>query len=108
MSRTSAIGSSASPPMRTCIGCRQVAAKRELLRVVADGERVAMDGAARLPGRGAYVHRRTGCIEAAAARGGLARAFRRGFSADSVRDFRQAAGAAIRQVERIEEVEKGQ
>ncbi|HXF57889.1 MAG TPA: YlxR family protein [Actinomycetota bacterium] len=65
------------PPERTCVGCRGRAAKAELLRVVRtpDG-RVAVDPSGRLPGRGAYVHRREACVERAGRRGALARALR--------------------------------
>ena len=55
--------------VRTCIGCRQRAAKSELLRVVA-GDRglaceVVPDPAGRAPGRGAHLHPTTECLELA-------------------------------------------
>jgi hypothetical protein len=64
-------------PQRTCVGCREVAGREELLRLVrsADGG-VRPDPAARRPGRGAWVHPRATCLELAARRGGLQRAFR--------------------------------
>ena len=64
-------------PQRTCVGCREAAGRASLLRLVrgADGG-VRPDPAARRPGRGAWVHPRVACIELAARRGGLQRAFR--------------------------------
>ena len=61
-------------PVRTCVGCRERAAKGDLLRlVVAAGGSVRLDPSASGPGRGAYVHRRRSCVEAALSRGALAR-----------------------------------
>lgn len=85
---------SGASPQRTCIGCRQVADKGELVRIVVDGDRIQLDVSATLPGRGAYVHRASSCFEAAA-RGGLNRSFRRGFSADVVSAFREAGAALV-------------
>jgi predicted RNA-binding protein YlxR (DUF448 family) len=46
-----------STPERTCVGCRQKAAKTELLRVVADqAGQVVIDYRQSAPGRGAYLH----------------------------------------------------
>jgi uncharacterized protein len=49
-------------PQRTCVGCRSVLAKRQLLRLVrqADG-RVALDPTGKAAGRGAYLHNRRSC-----------------------------------------------
>ncbi|WBU38330.1 YlxR family protein [Homoserinibacter sp. YIM 151385] len=63
-------------PLRTCLGCRQRAPRDSLLRVVARGDRVVADAAARLPGRGAWVHPSLGCIENAVRRKALGRALR--------------------------------
>lgn len=43
-------------PQRTCIGCRQVQAKRSLIRVVRSPEGVRIDPDGKLAGRGAYLH----------------------------------------------------
>jgi uncharacterized protein len=66
-------------PERTCAGCRARGAKGAMLRVVRrpDGDVVA-DPSGREPGRGAYLHPSEACVEAALARGGLARALRAG------------------------------
>ncbi|MEP7104386.1 MAG: YlxR family protein [Chloroflexota bacterium] len=67
----------AHEPRRTCVGCRQEGAKGELVRLVrAPGGQVVIDLAGRAPGRGAYLHRRRDCLEAAHRRGGLNRALK--------------------------------
>jgi predicted RNA-binding protein YlxR (DUF448 family) len=43
-------------PQRTCVGCRQVQAKRSLIRVVRSPEGVKIDLDGKLAGRGAYLH----------------------------------------------------
>lgn len=64
-------------PERTCIGCRQVRPRAELIRLVRrlDGVvRIARTGSE--PGRGAYVCRDPRCLAEALKRGRLAKAFR--------------------------------
>jgi uncharacterized protein len=64
-------------PVRTCVGCRERAAKADLLRLnVGTGGSVRVDPSGSGPGRGAYVHRRRSCVEAALSRGVLARGLR--------------------------------
>ena len=51
-------------PQRTCIGCRQVESKRELLRIVRTPEgRVLADPTGKKAGRGAYLHKERECWE---------------------------------------------
>jgi predicted RNA-binding protein YlxR (DUF448 family) len=71
-------------PERTCVGCRGKASKRDLVRVVRvrDGE-VALDPSGSAPGRGAYVHRDIGCLEAAMLSKAFERALRTGLTADA-------------------------
>ena len=71
---------SISGPARTCVGCRQRAAKHDLLRVVA-GERgqgleVLPDPSGRAPGRGAHLHPTTECLELALRRRAFPRALK--------------------------------
>jgi uncharacterized protein len=47
-----------------------------MIRVVVNDKNVVPDVRQRLPGRGAYVHHDTECIEKAVKRGGLARSLR--------------------------------
>jgi hypothetical protein len=52
-------------PQRTCVGCRTVLAKRELIRVVRTPDGVFVDPTGRSAGRGAYVHNQRSCWEKA-------------------------------------------
>ncbi|MCU1416621.1 MAG: YlxR family protein [Schumannella sp.] len=63
-------------PVRTCLGCRQRAPRSSLVRVVARDGRAVVDAAVRLPGRGAWVHPDSGCIENAIRRKAFGRALR--------------------------------
>jgi predicted RNA-binding protein YlxR (DUF448 family) len=53
-------------PQRTCVGCRSVLPKRQLVRLVrtADGE-VVLDPTGKAAGRGAYLHDRRECWDKA-------------------------------------------
>jgi uncharacterized protein len=54
-------------PQRTCIACRAVRAKRELVRVVRTSEnRVQADPTGKIAGRGAYLCRTRECWETVA------------------------------------------
>lgn len=48
-------------PQRTCVGCREVLSKRQLLRVVRTPEGVRVDPTGKLAGRGAYLHDKRSC-----------------------------------------------
>jgi uncharacterized protein len=52
-------------PQRTCVGCREVLAKRSLIRVVRQAEGIIIDPTGKQPGRGAYIHNRRSCWELA-------------------------------------------
>lgn len=66
-------------PMRTCVGCRLEAGRRDLLRLVRSPDGVVrVDAQGSAPGRGAYVHRERSCVQAALARGVLGKALRTG------------------------------
>jgi hypothetical protein len=66
-------------PVRTCVGCRERGDKGDLVRFVAvAGGSVRIDPRGSEPGRGAYVHHRRACLEAALSHGALARALRTG------------------------------
>ena len=65
-----------SPPVRTCVGCRQRAAVGDLLRVVAVEGALVPDPSRRLPGRGAHVHPVVGCLDLAERRRAFPRALR--------------------------------
>jgi len=50
-------------PQRTCVGCRSVLPKRELIRLVRRLESVEIDPTSKLAGRGAYLHNQRSCWE---------------------------------------------
>ncbi len=63
-------------PVRTCVGCKERAAKSSLLRVVVTGDGIVPDPQARQPGRGAYLHPSLACYELAQRRRAFSRALR--------------------------------
>jgi len=63
-------------PERTCVGCRERAAKTELLRIVAIEGACVPDPRGTLPGRGAYVHPALVCLDQAVRRRAFTRALR--------------------------------
>lgn len=63
-------------PVRTCVGCRRREPRSTLLRVVAGDGVLVADAAARLPGRGAWVHPDERCVEQAVQRRAFTRALR--------------------------------
>ncbi|MCP3758667.1 YlxR family protein [Streptomyces sp. TBY4] len=63
-------------PERTCVGCRERAAKSDLLRIVAVGDKCVSDPRGTLPGRGAYVHPAVVCLDQAVRRRAFPRAFK--------------------------------
>ena len=50
-------------PQRTCVGCRTVMPKRQLIRIVRSPVGVQVDPTGKLAGRGAYLHDRRSCWE---------------------------------------------
>jgi len=50
-------------PQRTCVGCRQVKDKHDLIRIVRTPEGVRIDRTGKLAGRGAYLHALRSCWE---------------------------------------------
>ncbi|MER6442850.1 MULTISPECIES: YlxR family protein [unclassified Streptomyces] len=63
-------------PERTCVGCRERAARTDLLRVVAIEGECVPDHRGTLPGRGAYVHPALVCLDLAVRRRAFPRALR--------------------------------
>ena len=70
------MSSASQGPVRTCVGCRERAAKQELLRVVAGDGTLVPDPAGRAPGRGAHLHPTIECLELALRRRAFIRALR--------------------------------
>ncbi len=63
-------------PQRTCVGCRTVQPKRQMVRIVRSPEGVRVDETGKAAGRGAYLCRRRSCWETALKRRALAHALR--------------------------------
>ncbi|MEV6839699.1 YlxR family protein [Streptomyces sp. NPDC051133] len=63
-------------PERTCVGCRERAAKNDLLRIVKIEDACVPDPRGTLPGRGAYVHPALVCLDQAVRRRAFSRALR--------------------------------
>lgn len=62
-------------PQRTCVGCREVLAKRSLMRIVRTTQGVQLDPSGKIDGRGAYLHNKRSCWERAL-KGSLAHALK--------------------------------
>jgi predicted RNA-binding protein YlxR (DUF448 family) len=53
-------------PMRMCTGCMEMKPKKELIRIVKNKEgEVSMDLIGKKPGRGAYICKKTDCLDKA-------------------------------------------
>ncbi|GAM09975.1 putative protein [Geobacter sp. OR-1] len=64
-------------PERSCLGCRDVKAKQDLLRfVMAPDGCLVLDILSKLPGRGAYTCLKRSCLEAALKRNQFSRVFK--------------------------------
>lgn len=68
-------------PQRTCVGCRTVMPKRQLIRLVRTADGVKMDPTGKLAGRGTYLHNRRECWEQGL-KGALAHALKVELTAD--------------------------
>ena len=65
-------------PMRLCIGCGQMYAKKEMLRIVRDSDgELTIDTTGKKNGRGAYICKEISCFELVKAKKGLERSFKR-------------------------------
>lgn len=69
-------------PVRTCVGCRERDLRSALLRLVlvpdarSENPRVVVDVRKALPGRGAWIHPSTACLDLAVRRRAVPRALR--------------------------------
>ena len=92
-------GRSKHRPQRTCVACRQVKAKGELVRLVrVASDSVEVDSAGRKPGRGAYLCNTLECWEIGLKRGQVERALRAALSRDSREQLIEQAKAVLQGV----------
>ena len=63
-------------PLRQCVGCGEMKAKKELIRVIKNDEGVFLDASGRKNGRGAYICADTDCLEKARKSTGLERSLK--------------------------------
>ena len=70
-------------PLRKCIGCGEMIAKKDMLRVVKTKENdILLDATGKMNGRGAYLHFNTECFEKAVKSKGLERSFKMSIDSD--------------------------
>lgn len=70
-------------PLRKCIGCGEMIAKKDMLRVIKTKEDVIkLDPTGKENGRGAYLHFQKECLEKAIKSKGLERSFKMSIDAD--------------------------
>jgi hypothetical protein len=70
-------------PLRQCLGCQEMVAKKELIRVVKDSENhFAIDITGKMNGRGAYVCKNQECLKKAIKNKGLERSFKMAIPSD--------------------------
>jgi predicted RNA-binding protein YlxR (DUF448 family) len=97
--RARAVRQGAAHPQRTCVGCRGVAAPREMVRLVlgSDGD-VLPDLAGKAFGRGAWVHPRPDCVARGVPRG-VARSWRTTVRSSAAELTLAVRAAASRRIE---------
>ena len=70
-------------PQRMCVGCQQMKAKKDLLRVVrTPDETVVLDATGKKSGRGAYLCKEVTCLDKAVKEKRLERALQKPVEAD--------------------------
>ncbi len=81
-------------PMRMCVGCREMHEKRELIRIAKSAEgMVSIDMRGKAPGRGAYICRKSDCLERAMKSRALERALEHRIEPDVYERLREELAA---------------
>ena len=81
-------------PMRMCVGCREMHEKRELIRIVKSAEgMVSIDMRGKAPGRGAYMCKKSDCLERAMKSRALERALEHRIEPDVYERLREELAA---------------
>ncbi|MEZ4870477.1 MAG: YlxR family protein [Caldilineaceae bacterium] len=76
-------------PQRTCIGCRETAGKRGLIRIVRVAQGVEIDPTGKKAGRGAYIHPSRACWQAVLQSNRLGQALRVSLSVEDRQRLQQ-------------------
>jgi len=75
-------------PMRQCVGCREMKAKRDLIRVIRNSEnKVFIDTTGKKNGRGAYLCPNRECLDKAVKSKGLERSLKIAVPKEIYEDF---------------------
>ena len=70
-------------PLRKCIGCGEMIAKRDMLRIIKTKENeIKLDPTGKENGRGAYLHFNRSCFDQAVRSKGLERSFKMSIQPD--------------------------
>ena len=81
-------------PMRMCVGCREMHEKRGLIRIVKSAEgMVSIDMRGKAPGRGAYICKKSDCLERAMKSRALERALEHRIEPDVYERLREELAA---------------
>jgi predicted RNA-binding protein YlxR (DUF448 family)/ribosomal protein L7Ae-like RNA K-turn-binding protein len=85
-------------PERSCLGCRKVSPKHELLRFVLDPERrLIADPQNKLPGRGAYVCCQKSCLQSAVEKRQFSRSFKGEVKTGTAQELLTSLGTGFRE-----------
>lgn len=83
-------------PRRTCIGCRGIFPKKDMIRIVADRNgMIVTDLKGTRDGRGAYVCRNADCIAKIRSKNALNRTFRKSVGQDTADRIMQELNDAL-------------
>ena len=93
-------------PQRTCVGCREVKPKRELIRIVGTKTGAEVDTMGRKSGRGAYLCKAISCWEMGFEKGRLEHALRTKINSENRRELRNMLIQLASQREEANEQQK--
>lgn len=80
-------------PQRTCVCCKKVLPKSDLIRIVKNKEgQIFIDDTAKASGRGAYLCKSADCLEKAEKKGFLNRAFKTNVPKEIFDELRKLGG----------------
>lgn len=80
-------------PLRRCVGCGEMKAKKELVRVVKMEDEIVLDATGRKNGRGAYLCANADCLNKAKKSRGLERSFKAPVSEEVYKELEKEMSA---------------